>query len=112
MRALEAELASLHEVRGAGHTKRVCEVRASRCYGRDLRLTTGGLLRIDAAKPREEARLDGQFVVHSTDESLTPADLALGDTQRQRVEEAWRTRKNGRRLRPVLQWAVHRLHAH
>jgi Transposase DDE domain len=112
LRELEAELASLHEVRGEGHTKRVCELRASRRYGRYLRLTKGGLLRIDAAKQREEARLDGKFVVHSHDDSLTPADLALGYKQLQRVEEAWRTLKNGLRLRPVFHWAVHRIHAH
>jgi Transposase DDE domain len=112
LRELEAELASLHEVRGEGHTKRVCELRASRRYGRYLRLTKGGLLRIDAAKKREEARLDGKFVIHSNDDSLTPADLAMGYKQLQRVEEAWRTLKSGLRLRPVFHWAVHRIHAH
>jgi Transposase DDE domain len=112
LRELEAELASLHEVRGEGHTKRVCELRASRRCGRYLRLTKGGLLKIDAAKQREEERLDGKFVVHSNDDSLTPADLALGYKQLQRVEEAWRTLKNGLRLRPVFHWAVHRIHAH
>jgi len=112
LRELEAELASRHEVRGAGHTTRVCELRASRRDGRDLRWTTGGLLGMDAAKQRAEARLDGTFVVPSNDDSLTPADLALGDTQRQRVAEAWRTLKHGLRRRPVLHWAVHRIHAH
>ena len=112
LRELEAELASLHEVRGEGHTKRVCELRASRRYGRYLRLTKGGLLRIDAAKQREEERLDGKFVVHSNDDRLTPADLALGYKQLQRVEEAWRTLTSGLRLRPVFHWAVHRIHAH
>jgi hypothetical protein len=69
-------------VRGAGPTKRGCELRASRRYGRYRRLTKAGLLRSDAAKQREEARLDGTFVVHRNDDSLTPADLALGYQQR------------------------------
>jgi len=109
---LEAELSSLHEVRGESHSKRVCQLRASRRYSRYLRLTKGGLLRIDAAKRRLEEQLDGKFVVHSNDDSLTPADLALGYKQLQRVEEAWRTLKSGLRLRPVYHWAVHRIHAH
>jgi hypothetical protein len=109
---LEAELASLQEVRGESHSKRVCQLRASRRYGRYLRLTKGGLLRIDAAKQRLEAQLDGKFVVHSNDDSLTPADLALGYKQLQRVEEAWRSLKSGLRVRPVYHWAVHRIHAH
>jgi hypothetical protein len=109
---LEAELSSLHEVRGERHSKRVCQLRASRRYGRYLRLTKGGLLRIDAAKARLEAQLDGKFVVQSNDDRLSPADLALGYKQLQRVEEAWRTLKSGLRLRPVYHWAVHRIHAH
>jgi len=112
LRELEAELASLKEVRGESHSKRVCQLRASRRYGRYLRLTKGGLLRIDAAKQRAAEQLDGKFVVHSNDDSLTPADLALGYKQLQRVEEAWRTLKSGLRVRPVYHWAVHRIHAH
>jgi Transposase DDE domain len=34
LRELEAELASLNEVRGESHSKRVCQLRASRRYGR------------------------------------------------------------------------------
>jgi Transposase DDE domain len=109
---LEAELASLKEVRGESHSKRVCQLRASRRYGRYLRLTKGGLLRIDAAKRRAAEQLDGKFVGHSNDDSLTPADLALGYKQLQRVEEAWRSLKSGLRVRPVYHWAVHRIHAH
>ena len=77
-----------------------------------LRLTKGGLLRIDAAKWRAAEQLDGKFVVHSNDDSLSPADVALGYKQLQRVEEAWRTLKSGLRVRPVYHWAVHRIHAH
>jgi hypothetical protein len=75
-------------------------------------MTQGGLLRIDAATRRSEAQLDGKFVVHRHDDSLSPADLALGDKPLQRVEEAWRTLKRGWRVRPVYHWAVHRMHAH
>src|ERR671939_470005 len=78
LRELEAELASLKEVQGESHSKRVCQLRASRRYGRYLRLTKGGLLRIDAAKQRAAEQLDGKFVVNRNDESLTPADVALG----------------------------------
>jgi Transposase DDE domain len=112
LRELEAELASLKDVRGESHSKRVCQLRASRRYGRYVRLTQGGLLRIDAAKRQAEEQFDGKFVVHSNDDSLTPADLALGYKQLQRVEEAWRTLKSGLRVRPVYHWAAHRIHAH
>ncbi len=105
LRQLEAELSSLQEVKRKSHSKRVCQLRASRRYGRYLRLSKSGLLRIDAAKRRSEEQLDGKFVVQSNDDSLTPADLALGYKQLQRVEEAWRTLKSCLRLRPVYHWA-------
>jgi hypothetical protein len=50
-------------------------------------------------------------VVPSNDDSLTPADVALGSKQRQRLEEAWRSLKSGLRVRPVYPGAVHRIHA-
>src|SRR5262249_10269634 len=112
LRELEAELASLKEVWGENHSQRVCQLRASRRYKRYLRLTKGGVLRIDAAKRRAAEQLDGKCVVHSNDASLTPADLALRYKQLQRVEEAWCILKSGLRLRPVYHWAVHRIHAH
>ena len=57
-------------------------------------------------------RLDGKFVVHGNDDTLTPEDMALGYKQLQRVEQAWRDLKNGLELHPVFHWAPHRIHAH
>jgi Transposase len=109
---LEAELESLRDQGSEGHSKRVCALRASGRYGRYLKLTGRGQLVIDEAKVKAAERLDGKFVVHSNDDSLTAEDMALGYKQLQRVEEAWRTLKCGLRLRPVFHWAPHRLHAH
>jgi len=109
---LAAELASLRELAGAGHTKRVCQLRASGRYGPYVQLTPGGQVAIDRAKVGAEERLDGKFVIHTNDDSLNPEDLALGYKQLQRVEDAWRTLKSGLRLRPVFHWAPHRIHAH
>lgn len=109
---LEAELESLREQGSEGHSKRVCALRASARYGRYLKLTSSGQPVIDEVKIKAAERLDGKFVVHSNDDSLTAEDMALGYKQLQRVEEAWRTLKSGLRLRPVFHWAVHRIHAH
>ena len=56
--------------------------------------------------------MDGKFVVHSNDDTLSAEDMALGYKQLQRVEQAWRQLKSGLRLRPVYHRAVHRIHAH
>ena len=108
---LEAELASLRPS-GSGHRKRACELRASRRYGRYLRLTKTGLLRIGRAKVKAAERLDGKFVVHSNDDTLQAEDMALGYKQLQRVEQAWRRLKSGLKLRPVYHRAERRIRAH
>jgi hypothetical protein len=56
---------------------------------------------MDAAQRRAAEQLDGLWGVQSNEESRTPADVALGDKQLQRVEEAWRPLQSGRRVRPV-----------
>jgi hypothetical protein len=108
---LEAELASLRPLPEAEHSKRMCALRASARYGRYLKQTRAGLA-IDGAALKAAERLDGKFIVHSNDDTLSAADMALGYKQLQRVEEAWRSMKSGLALRPVFHWAPHRIHAH
>jgi len=112
LKELEAELQALRTQRGASHSKRVCELRASGRYGRYVRLTRADAPRINKAEVDAAERLDGKFVVHSNDDTLSAADLALGYKQLQRVEVAWRSLKSGLKLRPVFHWAPHRIHAH
>jgi len=112
LKELEAELEGLRTQRGASHSKRVCDLRASGRYGRYVRLTRGDAPRINQAAVAAAERLDGKFVVHSNDDTLSAADLALGYKQLQRVEIAWRQMKSGLKLRPVFHWAPHRIHAH
>jgi len=102
LQELEAELEALRIQRGASHSKRVCALRASGRYGRYLRLTHADAPRINKAEIDMAARLDGKFVVHSNDDTLSAADLALGYKQLQRVEVAWRSLKSGLKLRPVF----------
>lgn len=110
---LEAELASLEApAAGEPHSKRTCHLLTSDRFGRYLRQTKGGELRIDRAAVDDEARYDGKWVVTSNDDTLTPEDLALGYKQLMRVEECWRTMKSGLRMRPVYHWAPHRIEAH
>src|ERR671914_191768 len=109
---LEAELESLRHHAGEAHSKRLCALRAIRRYGRYLKLTPTGKPLIDQAKVKAAERLDGKFVVHSNDDTLSAEDMALGYKQLQRVEEAWRRLKSGLRLCPIFHWAVHRIQAH
>jgi hypothetical protein len=109
---LDAELASLGDLAGDHHSKRVCKLMASRRYGRYLRQDRAGRPAVDRAKVASVARKDGKFIVHSNDDTLTAEDLALGYKQLMRVEQAWRTLKSGLRMRPVFHHVAHRIHAH
>lgn len=81
-------------------------------YGRYLRQTSRGLLKIDRAAIAAEAKLDGKWVVTSNDNTLSAEDLALGHKQLKRVEQCWRTMKSGLRTRPVVHWTPPRIGAH
>ena len=109
---LEAELASLRHSANEPHTKRLCQLRASGCYGPYIRLTKTGKPMIDRTAIRNREHLDGKFVVHSNDDTLSSEDMALGYKQLHRVEEAWRTLKSGLRVRPLYHWTPHRICAH
>jgi hypothetical protein len=109
---LEAVLPDL-QARGEGaHSKRACILRASARYGQYLTQDRHGRLAIDPAKVRQAERLDGKFVVHSNDDTLTPDDLALGYKQLAQVERAWHLLKSGLQIRPLFHWAPHRICAH
>jgi hypothetical protein len=109
---LEAEIATMSSDSGRGHSKRMCALLTSSRYGRYLRETASGKLRIDRAAVAEAARYDGKWVITSNDDTLTVEDLALGYKQLLRVEECWRQLKSGLRMRPVFHWRPWRIQAH
>ncbi len=109
---LEAELACLKQLRGQPHSKRACELLASPRFGRFLRQTPGGLLRVNRTAVKKAARYDGKWVVTSNDDTLSAEDLALGYKQLMRVEQCWRQLKSGLQMRPVHHWLPWRIQAH
>ena len=111
---LDAELASMRQrdQAGQGHSKRACELLASGRFGKYLRQTGRGNLRVDRAAVHEAARYDGKWVITSNDDTLTAEDLALGYKQLMRVEQCWRQLKSGLRMRPVFHYRPWRIQAH
>jgi hypothetical protein len=53
---------------------------------RILRVTPGGLLRVDAAKVTADAKLDGKYLLRTSDPHLSTEDIALGYKQLLEVE--------------------------
>src|SRR5215469_5865735 len=60
---------------------------------RYLRVTPGGLLRIDTAKARAEENLDGKYLLRTSDPKMTAEDIALGYKQLLQIERGWRDMK-------------------
>ncbi len=79
---------------------------------RFLRTTPGGLLRVDRAAVAAERRLDGKFLLRTSDPTLSAEDVALGYKQLLEVERGWRDMKSTLELRPVYHHLERRIRAH
>jgi len=79
---------------------------------RYLRVTAGGLLRIDHTKVKTETRLDGKYLLRCSDPKLSPEDIAVGYKQLLEVERGWRDMKSVLDLRPVHHRLEDRIRAH
>jgi Transposase DDE domain len=79
---------------------------------RFLRTTPGGLLRIDKTAIAAEAKLDGKYLLRSSDPKLSAEDIALGYKQLLEVERGWRDLKQVIDLRPVYHRKEQRIRAH
>jgi Transposase DDE domain len=79
---------------------------------RYLRVTPGGLLRIDAAAIKAEENLDGKYLLGTSDPKLSAGDIALGCKQLLEVERGWRDLKQVIDLRPVCHRKEERIRAH
>jgi hypothetical protein len=79
---------------------------------RYLRVTPGGLLRLDAAAVAAEAKLDGKYLLRTSDPNMSAEDIALGYKQLLEVERGWRDMKQILDLRPVYHRLEDRIRAH
>jgi hypothetical protein len=98
--------------RGEKHTRAVCALKAHPSFGRFVKELKGGKLVIDRARVRAEERLDGKYLLTTTDPSLSAEDVALGYKQLAEVERAFRTLKTTLELRPLYHRLPERIRAH
>jgi hypothetical protein len=79
---------------------------------RFLRVTPGGLLRVDRAKAKAEENLDGKYLLRSADPHMSAEDIAAGYKQLLEVERGWRDMKSVLDLRPACHRLEERIRAH
>jgi hypothetical protein len=109
---LEAAIAGSDERSPAERAKLACDLRGKPTNRRFLRTTKAGLLRIDRAAVAADARLDGKFLLRTSDPTLSAADVATGYKQLLEVERAWRDMKTTLDLRPVYHHREDRIRSH
>jgi hypothetical protein len=81
-------------------------------FKRLLRQTPTGKLRVDRAAVATEAKLDGKFLLRTSDESLSATDIALGYKALYEAERGWRDMKSTIDLRPVYHRREDRIESH
>jgi hypothetical protein len=108
---LAEELDALERKRGEARTLAEAELLTHPTLKRYLTRRRGRLV-IDRAQAREEQRLDGKFLLSSSDDNLTAAEIALYYKQLKEVERGWRDQKHMLDLRPVYHRKQDRIRAH
>lgn len=109
---LEEAIAGSDALAPAARNKLACDLRATPTHRRFLRTTKAGLLRIDRAAVAADAKLDGKFLLRTSDPTLSAEDVATGYKQLLEVERAWRDMKTTLDLRPVYHRKETRIRAH
>ena len=96
----------------AAHTKAECALRDHPSLGRWLRQQANGRLVIDRAKVKAEERLDGKYLIATSDPHISSEDAALGYKSLLEAERGFRDLKSSLLLRPVFHRLEHRIRAH
>jgi Transposase DDE domain len=96
----------------AAHVKAECELRDHPTLGRWIRQLKSGRLVIDRAKAAAEQRLDGNYLLATSDPDISAEDAALGYKNLLEAERGFRDMKTTLLLRPVFHRLERRIRAH
>ena len=94
------------------HQRGECALRDHKTLSKYLRQTKTGRLVLDREKIKSEERLDGKYLLRTSDPSLSAEDVALGYKQLLEAERSFRDLKGVLRLRPVFHSKDERIRAH
>jgi transposase len=112
LKRLEEEIAGSDQLSLEKRAELLGKLKTKPGLGRLLRVTKGGLLRVDQAAVEREVHLDGKYLVRSSDPTLTTDEIALGYKQLLQVERGWRDMTTTLELRPAYHRKEDRIRAH
>jgi transposase len=96
----------------AAHVRAECALRDHPTLGRWLTQQPNGRLKINTGKVKAEARLDGKYLIATSDPHISTEDAALGYKNLLEAERGFRDLKSTLLLRPVFHRLEHRIRAH
>jgi transposase len=103
----------LHDqLSGQPHKKATCKLRSHDTFGKYLRQTKTGELRLNKAKVRAEEHLDGKYLISTSDDNLSVEDIVLGYKQLFEIERVFRDMKHLLDIRPVYHRLPERIKSH
>lgn len=94
------------------HQRGECALRDHKTLSRYLRQTKTGRLVLDRQKITAEQRLDGKYLLSTSDPRLSAEDVALGYKQLLQAERSFRDLKGTLALRPVYHRRDDRIRSH
>ena len=109
---LAEQLKGLGKLSGSKQDEAFGRLKAHASLGRFLTSDGKGCPCIDRKRVKDEERLDGKYLLSTSDEGLSAADVALGYKQLLEIEDAWRTLKTTLELRPVFHRRDDRIVSH
>jgi transposase len=111
VRFLEQELA--HHPKPKATARWAIDLLASLRFKRYLKVTKGGLIRINRGAIREAAKYDGRWVIETNDDTISLEDAACGYKGLMVIERCFRSLKRTRiKMSPIHHWVPRRIEAH
>ena len=111
VRFLEEELARHSKPKATARW--AIDLLASLRFKRYLKVTKGGMIRINRGAVREAATYDGKWVIETNDDTITLEDAACGYKGLMVIERCFRSLKRTRiKMSPIHHWVPRRIEAH
>jgi len=112
LESIRHELQRMSQLKGEAHERACRNLMTHDRYGRFVKIEGHGRVVIDQAKVEMEERLDGKFLIGTSDDTLSVEDVAFGYKQLLEVEQAFRTLKSTLEIRPIYHRLGERIQAH
>ncbi len=109
LKALEEEIERIKGLSGLRRQRAECRIRSNPVLRRFL---AGDSLRIDWEKVKREERLDGKYLLSTTEEDFSAEEVALSYRNLQEVERAFRELKHRFDIRPMYHRVEERIRGH